>query len=52
MIYIYLIYVIQIYIAGESFAGTYIPYIASNLINNPVDDKMVCNINQIVKKKL
>ncbi|KAL6592285.1 alpha/beta-hydrolase [Neocallimastix sp. 'constans'] len=31
----------EIYIAGESFAGTYIPYIASNLINNPVDDKMI-----------
>jgi len=31
----------EIYIAGESFAGTYIPYIASNLINNPVNGKKI-----------
>jgi len=31
----------DIYIAGESFAGTYIPYIASNLITNPVNGKMI-----------
>jgi len=31
----------EIYIAGESFAGTYIPYIATNLINNPVNGKMI-----------
>jgi len=31
----------EIYIAGESFAGTYIPYIASNLIKNPVNNKMI-----------
>jgi len=31
----------EIYIAGESFAGTYIPYIASNLVNNPVNGKMI-----------
>ncbi|ORX43278.1 alpha/beta-hydrolase [Piromyces finnis] len=31
----------EIYIAGESFAGTYIPYIASNLIKNPVNEKMI-----------
>ncbi|ORX84226.1 alpha/beta-hydrolase [Anaeromyces robustus] len=31
----------EIYIAGESFAGTYIPYIASNLINNPVNGEMI-----------
>jgi len=31
----------EIYIAGESFAGTYIPYIASNLISNPVNGQLI-----------
>lgn len=31
----------EIYIAGESFAGTYIPYIAKDLLNNDVNEKRI-----------